>query len=145
MKRKSDTFNSFKRFQTFAENQLKDTIKAIHYDKGGEFMSVEFNSHCDNKGIICRHTVHNRAQQNGTAENGNRVAGERITSMLSEANLPMQFWAEALAALIHIWNYCPTSALRGQTPYELWFKHKPDVSHLRIWGCLAYVHIQKDK
>jgi hypothetical protein len=27
----------------------------------------------------------------------------------------------------------------------LWFKRKPDVSHLRVWGCLAYIHIQKDK
>jgi len=31
------------------------------------------------------------------------------------------------------------------TPYEAWFKRKPDVSHLRVWGCLAYVFIQKDK
>ena len=70
---------------------------------------------------------------------------ERITSLLAEANLPMIFWAEALAALIHVWNCCPSAALDGKTPYEMWFKEKPDVSHLRIWGCLSYVHIQKDK
>ena len=23
--------------------------------------------------------------------------------------------------------------------------HKPDVSHLRVWGCTAYVHLQKDQ
>jgi len=26
-----------------------------------------------------------------------------------------------------------------------WNGTKPDVSHLRVWGCTAYVHIQKDK
>ena len=31
------------------------------------------------------------------------------------------------------------------TPYELWHGAKPDVSHLRVWGCTAYVHVQKDK
>ena len=31
------------------------------------------------------------------------------------------------------------------TPYELWHCKKPDVSHLQVWGCTAYVHIQKDK
>jgi hypothetical protein len=108
-------------------------------------MSNEFIAYCDKKGIVRRHTARNRPQQNGTAEIGNKIAGERITSLLSEANLPMQFWAEALAALTHIWNRCPTSALKGKTPYELWFKRKPDVSHLRVWGCLAYVHVQKDK
>lgn len=30
-------------------------------------------------------------------------------------------------------------------PYELWHGQKPDVSHLRVWGCTAYVHVQKDK
>ena len=42
-------------------------------------------------------------------------------------------------------NRCPTSARPGTTPYEAFYGRKPDVSHLRIWGCLAYVHVQKDK
>jgi hypothetical protein len=145
MKKKSETFSAYLKFEAYAENQLGDTIKAIQEDKGGEFMSKEFEEHCDRKGIVRRHTVRKRPQQNGSAENGNKVMGERITTMLAEANLPMQFWVEALLALMHIWNRCPTSALKGKTPYELWLKLKPDVSHLRVWGCLAYVHIQKDK
>jgi len=28
----------------------------------------------------------------------------------------MQFWAEALAALIYVWNCCPSAALNGKTP-----------------------------
>jgi transposase InsO family protein len=144
MRKKSDTFSSFLVFKAFAD-QLDEQIKAIQEDKGEEFMSKEFITYCENNGIARRHTVRKRPQQNGSAERGNRTGGERITCMLSEANLPMQFWYEALAALIHIWNCCPTSALKGKTPHELWFKRKPDVSHLRVWGCLAYVHIQKDK
>jgi hypothetical protein len=31
------------------------------------------------------------------------------------------------------------------TPYEAAYRRKPDVSNLRIWGCTAYVHIQRDK
>jgi transposase InsO family protein len=145
MHKKSDTFLAFLHFKAYAENQLDLKIKAIQHDKGGEFISKEFITYCNNSGITCRQSVRNRAQQNGTAERANRVSGERITCFLCEANLPMQFWAEALAALIHIWNCCPTSVLKDKTPHEVWFKKKPDVSHLRVWGCLAYVHIQKDK
>ena len=46
---------------------------------------------------------------------------------------------------MHVWNRCPTDAMKKATPYELWHGRKPDVSHLQVWGCTAYVHIQKDK
>jgi GAG-pre-integrase domain len=66
MKKKSETFSAYLKFEAYAENQLGDTIKAIQEDKGGEFMSKEFEEHCDKKGIVRRHTVHKRPQQNGT-------------------------------------------------------------------------------
>ena len=31
------------------------------------------------------------------------------------------------------------------SPYEVWYKKKPDIGHLRVWGCVAYVHVQRDK
>jgi hypothetical protein len=66
-------------------------------------------------------------------------------AMMKESGLAMAFWGEPLAALIHVWNHCPTGSLDNATPYKLWNGHKPDVSHLRVWGCTAYVHVQKDK
>ena len=65
--------------------------------------------------------------------------------MLDESGLPKAFWGEGLGALVHVWNRCPTDAVKNATPYQLWNGVKPDVSHLRVWGCTAYVHIQKDK
>jgi hypothetical protein len=103
---------------------------------------LEFTSEC---GIERQHTVRARPQQNGVAERANRVLSERITAMMNESGLAMVFWGEALAALVHVWNRCPTAALDNATPYELWNRRKPDVSHLRVWGCTAYVHVQKDK
>jgi hypothetical protein len=47
---------AFLNFQAYAENQLKDTIKAIQDDKGDKFMSKEFNDHCDEKGL-CANTL----------------------------------------------------------------------------------------
>ena len=68
-----------------------------------------------------------------------------ISAMLFEAKLPLSLWGEALTAQIYVWNHLPTSSLKGMTLHEAWFKRKPDVSHLCIWGCLVYVFIQKDK
>ena len=41
-------------------------------------------------------------------------------------------------------NRSPTKAVKKVTPYELWMK-KPNVDHLRVFGCNAYAHITKDE
>jgi len=50
-----------------------------------------------------------------------------------------------LASLVKVWNCCPSSAVPGTTSYHLWHKKQPDIGHFRVWGCLTYVHIQKNK
>ena len=44
-----------------------------------------------------------------------------------------------------VWNCLPTSSLSGKTPYEAWHGTKPDLSRFRVFGCTAYVFVQKDK
>ncbi|CAK5267338.1 unnamed protein product [Mycena citricolor] len=145
MKNKSETFAALKMFQAYAETHWGLKIKAFQDDKGGEYMSNEFRSHLDKCGIVHRHLVRARPQQNGTAERSNRTVDEHSTAMLHEANLPPAFRALAVSAYIHVCNMHPTARDPTRTPHELWFKAKPDVSHLRVWGCLAYVHVQRDK
>jgi len=101
-------------------------------------MSNAFTKFTTECGIERQHTVRARPQQNGVAERANRVLSERLTTILDESRLSKAFWGEALVALVHVWNRCPTDAVK-------WTGTKPDVSHLRVWGCTAYVHIQKDK
>ena len=39
-------------------------------------------------------------------------------------------------------NRLPTVALKeSETPYERWYGRKPDVSHFRVFGCMAYAHV----
>jgi hypothetical protein len=60
--------------------------------------------------------------------------------MLNEKNLPKYFWVEAVATVVYIMNRTPTMAIHGMTPKEKFIGKKPDVSHLRVFGCIAYVH-----
>ena len=71
--------------------------------------------------------------------------GDRITAMLAESGLPFSFWGHCLASMVHVWNRLPTASLPNTTLFEAFYKRKPDVSYFRVWGCTAYVHIQKDK
>lgn len=62
--------------------------------------------------------------------------------MLSHSNLPNKFWAEAVAIAAYLRNGTTTSASENQlTPYEKWYEHKPDISHIRVFGCAAYSHV----
>jgi hypothetical protein len=39
---------------------------------------------------------------------------------------------------VYILNRSLTKALNGITPYDAWHGRKPAVSHLRVFGCLAF-------
>lgn len=56
-------------------------------------------------------------------------------------NLPAFLWGELVRTLNHINNRCSTRDLNSITPFECLFGAKPDVSHFRITGSIAHVHI----
>ena len=84
-------------------------------------------------------------QQNGVSERMNRSIMETVRCLLHYANLPLDFWAEAVATAVFLRNSSPTSYLKEVTPYQCWFREKPDVSNLRVFGCKALVHIPEQK
>ena len=114
-------------------------------DKGGEYMSRGFITFTEQCGIQRLHSVRNRPQQNGVAEHANRTISKHATAMLYEAGLPPSFLGESVDAYITVQNKCPMNSLSEKMPYELWHGRKPDVSNIQVWGCAAYVHVQKDK
>ncbi|GAA0167054.1 hypothetical protein LIER_40302 [Lithospermum erythrorhizon] len=38
---------------------------------------------------------------------------------------------------------CPTLSVEGMTHQEAWSGRKRIIDHLRVWGCLAHVHVPK--
>ena len=65
--------------------------------------------------------------------------------MLADSGLPHKFCAEALSTATYLINWNPTNALDDRTPFEAWYGKKPTVSHLRVFGCSAYVHVPRDE
>jgi hypothetical protein len=59
-------------------------------------------------------------------------------ALLKQRGMPAVFWGEAVVTAVYILNRSPTKALNGRTPYEAWHGCKPVVSHLRVFGCLAF-------
>ncbi|KAF6031758.1 hypothetical protein EB796_009915 [Bugula neritina] len=60
--------------------------------------------------------------------------------MIIQSGLPKLFWAEAINTAAYTRNCLPTKAT-SVTPHERWFGYKPNISHIRVFGCLPYRHI----
>eukprot|EP00253_Pinus_taeda_P034462 PITA_34462 len=70
---------------------------------------------------------------------------ERARSMLSGVGLGQEFWAKEVDIACYLINRSPSIALEDKTPQEVWTGKKPSLSHLRVFGCDAYVHVPKKK
>jgi hypothetical protein len=53
------------------------------------------------------------------------------------------FWGEAVPITVYLQNRVPTKAVHGMAPYEAWHGRRPDVQHVRTFGCVAYVKTMK--
>ena len=70
---------------------------------------------------------------------------ETTREMLHDQDLPIHHWVEAARIAVYVQNRNPHRVLENKTPEEVFFKRKPEVSHLRIFGCPVYIHIPKEK
>ena len=64
--------------------------------------------------------------------------------MLAHAKLSKTFWVEALTRTTYMINISPSTPLDGDTQ-RVWTGKGVSYRHLKVFGCLAYVHVVKDK
>ncbi|KAK8921022.1 hypothetical protein KSP39_PZI020059 [Platanthera zijinensis] len=145
LEQKSDSFLQFKAFKQQVEKQLERHIKTLRSDRGGEFLSTNFNTFCQDAGIHRELTAPGSPQQNGVVERRNRTIMEMARSMVIQKALPKAFWAEAATTAVYLLNRVPTKALQQTTPYEALFKQKPSVAHIKVFGSIAYAHKNIEK
>ncbi|KAJ9566883.1 hypothetical protein OSB04_002849, partial [Centaurea solstitialis] len=119
MRRKSESFERFREFQNEVQNQLGRKIKFLRSDRGGEYLSDEFDNHLMECGIVSQLTPPYTPQMNGVSERRNRTLLDMVRSMMCHSTLPMSFWGHALETAAHILNIAPTKSVE-KTPYELW-------------------------
>ncbi|RVW51356.1 Retrovirus-related Pol polyprotein from transposon TNT 1-94 [Vitis vinifera] len=142
---KSEAFTTFKNYKNLVEKETGAFICCLRTDRGGEFTSLEFNAFCKTNGISRQLTAAYTPQQNGVAERKNRTIMNMVRSMLSEKQVPKNFWPEAVNWTAHVLNRSPTLAVKGVTPEEAWSGVKPNVDYFRVFGCIGHVHVPDNK
>jgi hypothetical protein len=57
----------------------------------------------------------------------------------------MTLWAEACMTTVYVKNRISHQILKNITPEESFTRVKPEIGHFKIFGCLVYFHVPKEK
>jgi transposase InsO family protein len=147
LRSKGEAANAIRRAQAVAEAECGRKLRVLRTDNGGEFTTVEFASYCADEGVQRHYSMSYSPQQNGVVERRNQTVVGMARALLKQRGMSTIFWGEAVVTAVYILNRSPTKALNSRTSYEAWHGRKPAVSHLRVFGCLAFAkelgHISK--
>jgi len=136
---KDETYHVFKRFVKVVQNEKDCSISSIKSNNGREFQNEKFERFCSKLGIKHNFSTPRTPQQNGVVERNNRSLEELARTMLNETELPKYFWADAVSTTCYVLNRVLIRPILKKTPYELFKGRKPNVSHLKVFGCKSFI------
>ena len=109
-------------------------------DNAGKFTSKNFNTYRASLGIKVEHPVPHVHTQNGLAESMIKRIQIIARTLLLRTILGSSTWGHAVLHATTLIRIRPT-ALNIHSPLQLILGHKPDISHLRTFGCAMQVPI----
>jgi len=68
---------------------------------------------------------------------------EWARNISKDCNLPIYLWTETVSHANYLVNRSPTWANSSETPKHKFSSLKLDLSNLKIFGCLTYLHVPK--
>ncbi|KAJ9530092.1 hypothetical protein QJQ45_023371 [Haematococcus lacustris] len=139
IKHKSDAPAAITDMLTQLQRQTGRRVVALRSDRGGEYMGAEMQQWLRAQGITHQQTAPYSPEMNGGAERINRTLMACARAIVFASGAPKHLCGEAIRAAAHLHNVSPV-AEKSCTPFEAAFGSKPDIAHLRVWGCPAYVH-----
>ncbi|KAF5336753.1 hypothetical protein D9757_015372 [Collybiopsis confluens] len=134
--------HNIENFVTMAEQQTGRKLRVIRIDMGCEFDNKLMDGWCAARGILIEKIPKALSAANGQVERANGTIIEGVRAMIEDSELDHRFWAEAASAYHYIRGMLPNARHPGVVPWEKWFEAKRarvNVSHLRRWGCRAWV------
>ncbi|KAI3770134.1 hypothetical protein L6452_01256 [Arctium lappa] len=118
---------------------MQRPIKCLRTDNGTEFKNKIVEKYLESVGISHQYSVARTPQQNGVVERRNRTLVEAARTMLSQSDLPLFLWAEAVSTACHTQNRSMIHRRFQKTPYELINNRTPTIKYFHIFGCKCFV------
>ncbi|CAL1404046.1 unnamed protein product [Linum trigynum] len=133
---KSQLLSVFNQFRQLVEKFFGTPIKTFQSDWGGEYQAL--STYLRDNGIAHRSSCPYTPEQNGCAERKHRHIVNNGLALLHHAHVPQKYWSLAFDTACYLINRTPTPLLDHDSPFHFLFKRLPDISNLRVFGCLCY-------
>lgn len=147
--KKSDTWSTLDQFLREVVGPSGHAIETLMTDGGGEYRGQEWKFMMSKarqyQGVPIREhrksAPYNQAS-NGIAERAVGTLGNTARCLLKQANKPASWWFWALDTAAYLHRLILTKGNGGEaTPAQLLNGKVPDISHLKSWGSLVYMHV----
>ena len=121
-------------------DEVPERTETYVSDHNGEtIMSTEFQHFLEQRGIFWQSAPRNTPNYNSVVERNIQSKNAIQRALHIQSGLPWGYWPLTSATARMILNRLPRSTNPGgMTPYEVYFRIKPDLSSFRVFGCLAY-------
>ena len=113
------------------------------FDRGSEFLNSTFD-----KWLLLELGVQQlfsnieHPWENGKAERSFQTLFALARSLLKHADLPNRLWGKAALHAVYIMNRTPVSHTGGIAPLQYRTKEPLDLSHMRVFGSPAQIHVR---
>ena len=121
--------------------QFSAHIKILRSDNGTEYTSHNMTNYLISNGILHQTSYVNTPQQNGVAERKNRDLLEKTRAIMIQMNVPKFFWSYGVLTATYLVNRLPSRVLDFKCPLEVLQEKRPDISHLKFFGCTYFMYI----
>nr|GFC22938.1 retrovirus-related Pol polyprotein from transposon TNT 1-94 [Tanacetum cinerariifolium] len=139
LRSKDETPEVLKEFLMMIQRNLQAPVITVRTDRGTELLNKTLNAFFKEEGIEHQTSTARTPEQNGIIERQNRTLVEAARTMLSASQLPLFFWAEAIATACYTQNRSIIIPTHDKTPYHIINDRKPSIKHLYIFGCICYI------
>ena len=141
---KNDALTATHHFLKMVAIQYNTKILGWMSNAGGEYKSKAFNDMLKEQGIHIFQSAPHTPQQNGHAERFMHTVMDKSAAMQHDACILDSWWEFSITHATHLYNCPPMHRHNWHTPYEVLNKKQPDIAHLYVFGCAAYIHLHED-
>ncbi len=143
LKQRSDASDALRKWKLSVELHSDAKLLSVRSDNVTE-LKATLNGWCSSVDIAPQYTVSHMSIRNGVVERVIRITENSMRAMIKNAELLIEFWAEAAKTDAYLRNRTVTRLLIDEastTSEEAFIGIKPSIDHVRVWRCKCYSYV----